>query len=181
MFTQQINRILTDLPTSISCSCYWCYFFVHYLLDMLSHLGSHQRAVDHSGLYSLFHHWMGYTPIPDAREKANRELGFIELLNFTFWALKVVAPYHPFFFERTRFFPAHKLQAMFFSGLTLLTPQCCCKHWSDVIQVYFCRDQPHFYSVITDVLHENLNASLVDAIKYMTSPGIVIPVLLLLL
>uniref|UniRef100_A0A1I7XIM3 Transmembrane channel-like protein n=1 Tax=Heterorhabditis bacteriophora TaxID=37862 RepID=A0A1I7XIM3_HETBA len=43
------------------------------------------------------------------------------------------------------------------------------------------RDQPHFYSVITDVLHENLNASLVDAIKYMTSPGIVIPVLLLLL
>ncbi|EYB96323.1 hypothetical protein Y032_0151g2808 [Ancylostoma ceylanicum] len=42
-------------------------------------------------------------------------------------------------------------------------------------------DQPHFYSVITDVLHENLNASLVDAIKYMTSPGIVIPVLLLLL
>ncbi|KIH49003.1 TMC domain protein, partial [Ancylostoma duodenale] len=26
------------------------------------------------------------------------------------------------------------------------------------------RDQPHFYSVITDVLHENLNASLVDAI-----------------
>ncbi|CAJ0610559.1 unnamed protein product [Cylicocyclus nassatus] len=42
-------------------------------------------------------------------------------------------------------------------------------------------NQPHFYSVITDVLHENLNASLVDAIKYMTSPGIVIPVLLLLL
>uniref|UniRef100_A0A1I7WXC0 TMC domain-containing protein n=1 Tax=Heterorhabditis bacteriophora TaxID=37862 RepID=A0A1I7WXC0_HETBA len=43
------------------------------------------------------------------------------------------------------------------------------------------RDQPHFYSVITDVLHENLNAGLVDTIKYMTSPGIVIPVLLLLL
>uniref|UniRef100_A0A0K0D1G7 TMC domain-containing protein n=1 Tax=Angiostrongylus cantonensis TaxID=6313 RepID=A0A0K0D1G7_ANGCA len=42
-------------------------------------------------------------------------------------------------------------------------------------------DQPHFYSVITDVLHENLNASLVDALKYMISPGIVIPVLLLLL
>ncbi|KAJ1372077.1 hypothetical protein KIN20_034138 [Parelaphostrongylus tenuis] len=42
-------------------------------------------------------------------------------------------------------------------------------------------DQPHFYSVITEVLHENLNASLVDALKYMTSPGIVIPVLLLLL
>ncbi|VDM57199.1 unnamed protein product [Angiostrongylus costaricensis] len=42
-------------------------------------------------------------------------------------------------------------------------------------------DQPHFYSAITDVLHENLNASLVDALKYMISPGIVIPVLLLLL
>ncbi|WKY15023.1 hypothetical protein Q1695_000496 [Nippostrongylus brasiliensis] len=42
-------------------------------------------------------------------------------------------------------------------------------------------DQPHFYSIVTDVLHENLNASLVDAIKYITSPGIVIPVLLLLL
>ncbi|KJH42688.1 TMC domain protein [Dictyocaulus viviparus] len=41
--------------------------------------------------------------------------------------------------------------------------------------------QPHFYSVITDVLHENLNESLVDAIKYMVSPGIVIPALLLLL
>lgn len=42
-------------------------------------------------------------------------------------------------------------------------------------------DQPHFYSIITDVLHENLNASLVDALKYITSPGIVIPLLLLLL
>ncbi|VDO61501.1 unnamed protein product [Heligmosomoides polygyrus] len=42
-------------------------------------------------------------------------------------------------------------------------------------------DQPHFYSIITDVLHENLNASLVDALKYITSPGIVIPLLLLLI
>lgn len=41
--------------------------------------------------------------------------------------------------------------------------------------------QPFFYSVITDVLHENLNAGLVDAIKYMMSPGIIIPVLVLLL
>ncbi|CAD6185309.1 unnamed protein product [Caenorhabditis auriculariae] len=42
-------------------------------------------------------------------------------------------------------------------------------------------NQPFFYSVITDVLHENLNAGLVDAIKYMMSPGIIIPLLVLLL
>ncbi|CAI4224036.1 unnamed protein product [Auanema sp. JU1783] len=42
-------------------------------------------------------------------------------------------------------------------------------------------DQTHFYSVITNVLNENLPANLVEAIKYMMSPGIVIPVLVLLL
>uniref|UniRef100_A0A8R1DW35 TMC domain-containing protein n=1 Tax=Caenorhabditis japonica TaxID=281687 RepID=A0A8R1DW35_CAEJA len=42
-------------------------------------------------------------------------------------------------------------------------------------------NQPFFYSVITDVLHENLDARLVDGIKYLLSPGIIIPVLVLLL
>uniref|UniRef100_A0A0M3KDH8 Transmembrane channel-like protein 2 (inferred by orthology to a C. elegans protein) n=1 Tax=Anisakis simplex TaxID=6269 RepID=A0A0M3KDH8_ANISI len=43
------------------------------------------------------------------------------------------------------------------------------------------RSQPTFYSVITQVLHKNLSRGLVQAIRYMVSPGIVIPVLLLLL
>ncbi|CAI2357632.1 unnamed protein product [Caenorhabditis sp. 36 PRJEB53466] len=42
-------------------------------------------------------------------------------------------------------------------------------------------NQPFFYSVITDVLHENLDARLVDGIKYLLSPGIIIPILVLLL
>uniref|UniRef100_A0A915C6T6 TMC domain-containing protein n=1 Tax=Parascaris univalens TaxID=6257 RepID=A0A915C6T6_PARUN len=41
--------------------------------------------------------------------------------------------------------------------------------------------QETFYSVITQLLANNLSKGLVEAIKYMTSPGIVIPVLLLLL
>uniref|UniRef100_F1KR31 TMC family membrane protein n=1 Tax=Ascaris suum TaxID=6253 RepID=F1KR31_ASCSU len=41
--------------------------------------------------------------------------------------------------------------------------------------------QETFYSVITQLLDKNLSKGLVEAIKYMTSPGIVIPVLLLLL
>ncbi|CAB3400246.1 unnamed protein product [Caenorhabditis bovis] len=42
-------------------------------------------------------------------------------------------------------------------------------------------NQPFFYSVITDVLHENLDPRLVSVIKYLLSPGIIIPVLVLLL
>ncbi|VDN08538.1 unnamed protein product [Thelazia callipaeda] len=41
--------------------------------------------------------------------------------------------------------------------------------------------QERFYSVIVQLLDRNLTKGLVDAIKYMISPGIVIPVLLLLL
>ncbi|VDM45973.1 unnamed protein product [Toxocara canis] len=43
------------------------------------------------------------------------------------------------------------------------------------------RSQETFYSVITQLLDKNLSRGLVKAIKYMVSPGIVIPVLLLLL
>uniref|UniRef100_A0A183CY19 Ion_trans domain-containing protein n=1 Tax=Gongylonema pulchrum TaxID=637853 RepID=A0A183CY19_9BILA len=41
--------------------------------------------------------------------------------------------------------------------------------------------QDRFYSIIVQLLDRNLTKGLVDAIRYMTSPGIVIPVLLLLL
>ncbi|KAL3991085.1 TMC domain family protein [Acanthocheilonema viteae] len=41
--------------------------------------------------------------------------------------------------------------------------------------------QERFYSVIVQLLDRNLTKGLVDAIRYMISPGIVIPVLLLLL
>ncbi|CAG9539249.1 unnamed protein product [Cercopithifilaria johnstoni] len=41
--------------------------------------------------------------------------------------------------------------------------------------------QKRFYSVIVQLLDRNLTKGLVDAIRYMISPGIVIPVLLLLL
>ncbi|CAL2049051.1 unnamed protein product [Caenorhabditis brenneri] len=41
-------------------------------------------------------------------------------------------------------------------------------------------NQSFFYSVITDVLHENLDKTLVNGIKYSLSPGIIIPVLVLL-
>uniref|UniRef100_A0A915EGB1 Uncharacterized protein n=1 Tax=Ditylenchus dipsaci TaxID=166011 RepID=A0A915EGB1_9BILA len=41
--------------------------------------------------------------------------------------------------------------------------------------------QERFYSVISEVLHNNLNKNIVDVIQYIMSPGIVIPCLLLLL
>uniref|UniRef100_A0A0N4U8W3 TMC domain-containing protein n=1 Tax=Dracunculus medinensis TaxID=318479 RepID=A0A0N4U8W3_DRAME len=43
------------------------------------------------------------------------------------------------------------------------------------------RSQERFYSIIIQLLDRNLSKGLVDVIKYMSSPGIVIPVLLLLL
>jgi hypothetical protein len=41
--------------------------------------------------------------------------------------------------------------------------------------------QPRLYSVISDLLHDNLNKSVVEVILYIMSPGIVIPILLLML
>ncbi|CAJ0563979.1 unnamed protein product, partial [Mesorhabditis spiculigera] len=43
------------------------------------------------------------------------------------------------------------------------------------------KNQRHFYTVILDVLNDNLPGSVVEAIQYMSSPGIIIPTLLLLL